>query len=144
MGNEVTPTVEVKDVNGNIYPAGVPVRGNITDFGAGPVLLNQPWYTGRGGGFGSSPINELAISDGSWVRLREVSLGYTFNSKEFREKTKLSSISLGVTGRNLALWTDVVGVDPEINQSGVSNGFGIDYFTNPTTQSFVFSLKVNY
>lgn len=144
VGNEVTPEVDIRDVNGNVYPAGVPVRGNIADFGAGPVLLNQPWYTGRGGGFGSSPINELAISDGSWIRLREISLGYTFNSKEFREKTKLSSLSMGVTGRNLALWTDVVGVDPEINQSGVSNGFGIDYFTNPTTQSFVFSLKINY
>jgi len=144
VGNTVTPSVDIKDVNGNIHPAGVPVRGNIKDFGAGPVLLNQAWYTGRGGGFGSSPINELAVQDASWIRLREVSLGYSINSEKFRKATKLSSIDLTVTGRNLALWTDVVGVDPEINQSGVANGFGIDYFTNPTTSSFVFSVKINY
>jgi len=144
VGNTVTPEVDVKDVNGNIHPAGIPVRGNIKDFGAGPVLLNQAWYTGRGGGFGSSPINELAVQDASWVRLREVSLGYSINSDAFRKATKLSSIDLTLTGRNLALWTNVVGVDPEINQSGVANGFGIDYFTNPTTSSFVFSVKINY
>lgn len=143
VGNEVTPAVDVLDVNGNVHPAGVPVRGNIADFGAGPVLLEQSWYTGRGGGFGSSPINELAINDASWVRLREVTLGYTLDSERFR-KSKLASIDFAVTGRNLAIWTDVVGVDPEINQSGVANGFGIDYFTNPTTQSFVFSIKINY
>ena len=57
---------------------------------------------------------------------------------------KLSSVELGVSGRNLKLWTKVKGIDPEINQSGVDNGFGIDYFTNPSTRSFVFSLKVNY
>ena len=144
VGNTVTPTTDLKDVSGNIHPAGVPVRGNIADFGAGPVLLNQAWYTGRGGGFGSSPINELAIADASWVRLREITFGYTLNSEAFRKKTKLSSVNFSITGRNLALWTDVVGVDPEINQSGVANGFGIDYFTNPTTKSFVFSIKVNY
>ncbi len=144
VGNEVTPSVDVKDLNGNVHPAGTPVRGNIKDFGAGPVLLNQAWYTSRGGGFGSSPINELAIADASWVRLREISVGYSLSSEKFRSATKLSSIDFTLTGRNLALWTDVVGVDPEINQSGVANGFGIDYFTNPTTRSFVFSVKINY
>ncbi len=144
VGNTVTPTQDLTDVNGNIHPTGVPTRGNITDFGAGPVLLNEPWYRGRGGGFGSSPINELAVHDASWVRLREISIGYTLTSDKFKEATKLTSIDFGITGRNLALWSDVVGVDPEINQSGVANGFGIDYFTNPTTKSFVFTVRINY
>ncbi len=144
VGNTVTPTQDLLDVNGNVHLAGVPVRGNIADFGAGPVLLNEPWYKGRGGGFGDSPINELAIADASWVRLRELSIGYTLSSDSFKKATKLSSIDFGLTGRNLFLWSDVVGVDPEINQSGVANGFGIDYFTNPTTKSFVFSVKINY
>lgn len=144
VGNTVTPTQDLVDVNGDVYPAGTPVRGNIADFGAGPVLLNEPWYRGRGGGFGSAPINELAIRDASWIRLRELSFGYTLDSENFRRATGLSSIDFGVTGRNLKLWSDVVGVDPEINQSGVANGFGIDYFTNPTTKSYVFSVKINY
>ncbi|MEN8125985.1 MAG: SusC/RagA family TonB-linked outer membrane protein [Bacteroidota bacterium] len=144
VGKEVTLDQDLVNVRGDVFTAGSTVRGNIKDFGAGPVLLDERWYTTRGGGFGSSVINEFAINDGSWTRLREVSLGYTLDSQSFRDNTKLSSIMFSVTGRNLNLWTDVLGVDPEINQTGVSNGFGIDYFTNPTTKSFVFSLQVNF
>lgn len=145
VGNTVTPTVDLKDRAGNIHPAGTPVRGNIKDFGAGPVLLNQAYYTTIGGGFGSSVINEFAINnDASWTRLSEVTLGYTLNSKSFREKTKLSSVAFTLTGRNLALWTDILGVDPQTNQTGVGNGFGIDYFTNPASKTYLFTIKIKY
>ena len=40
---------------GNTISAGTRVRGNIEDFGGGPVLLDESWYrTGIGGGFGIS------------------------------------------------------------------------------------------
>jgi len=143
VGNEVTLTQDLRNIRGDVFTAGSTVRGNIRDFGGGPVLLDERYYTTIHG-FGDSVINELAIGDGSWTRLREITIGYTFNSEKFQKKTGLSSINFGLTGRNLALWTDVVGVDPEINQSGVANGFGIDYFTNPTTKSYVFTLKINY
>ncbi|MDC6366071.1 MULTISPECIES: SusC/RagA family TonB-linked outer membrane protein [Flavobacteriaceae] len=145
VGNTVTPTVDVIDRAGVIHPAGVPVRGNIQDFGAGPVLLNESYYTTIGGGFGSSVINEFAINqDASWTRLSEVTLGYTLNSERFREKTKLASLSFTLTGRNLALWTDILGVDPQTNQTGVSNGFGIDYFTNPASKTYSLKLEIKY
>ncbi len=143
VGNEVTLTQNLVNSNGTVFTAGSTVRGNIEDFGAGPVLKDESWYTSLGGGLGGSAINEFAISDGSWTRLREISLAYTLNNA-FVKRMKLNSIVLGVTGRNLKLWTDVKGIDPEINQSGVDNGFGIDYFTNPSTRSWLFSLKVNY
>ena len=143
VGNEVTLTQDLVNSNGTVFTAGTTVRGNIEDFGAGPVLKDQSWYTSLGGGLGGSAINEFAISDGSWTRLREISLAYTLNNA-FVKRMKLTSVVLGVTGRNLKLWTNVKGIDPEINQSGVDNGFGIDYFTNPSTRSWLFSLKVNY
>ncbi len=145
VGNEVIPTTEIVDRAGNTYPAGVPVRGNIRDFGAGPVLLNESYYTTIGGGFGSSVINEFAINqDASWTRLSEVTLGYTLKSKKFQATTKLSSITFTLTGRNLALWTDILGIDPQTNQTGVGNGFGIDYFTNPASKTYLFTLKIKY
>ncbi|MFZ1809375.1 MAG: SusC/RagA family TonB-linked outer membrane protein [Cyclobacteriaceae bacterium] len=143
VGNEVTLTQDLVNSNGTVFTAGTTVRGNIEDFGAGPVLKDEGWYTSLGGGLGGSAINEFGISNGSWTRLREISLAYTLNNA-FVERMKLTSVVLGVTGRNLKLWTDVQGIDPEINQSGVDNGFGIDYFTNPSTRSWVFSLKVNF
>lgn len=143
VGNEVTLTQDLRNSAGVVFPAGTTVRGNIEDFGAGPVLKDERWYTSLGGGLGGSAINEFAISDGSWTRLREISLQYKLNN-EWVKRMKLTSVDLGITGRNLVLWTKVQGIDPEINQSGVDSGFGIDYFTNPSTRSWLFSIKVNY
>ncbi len=144
VGNEVTLTQELKNVTGKVFPSGTTVRGNIFDYGAGPVLLDQAWYTGLGGGLGDGVINELAIADFTWTRLREVSLSYTLNTPAFRQKTKLSSVVFSLTGRNLWLKTDIVGIDPDTNQFGVSNGFGIEYFTNPGTRSVLFTLQITY
>ena len=141
---EVTLTKDLKNAAGKIFPAGTTVRGNIGNYGAGDVLLDEQWYTTLGGGLGGSAINEFSITDGSWTRLREVSLGYSIGGAKFRNATKLGSIDLSVSGRNLQLWTKVKGIDPEVNQSGVDNAFGIEYFTNPSTRSWVFTVKINY
>jgi TonB-linked SusC/RagA family outer membrane protein len=141
---EVTLSKDLKNSRGTVIPAGSTVRGNIDNFGGGDVLLDQSWYTTLGGGFGGSAINEFSVADGSWTRLRELSFGYSIGGANFREKTKLNSIDLSIIGRNLFLWTDIKGIDPEVNQSGVDNGFGIEYFTNPSTRSFVFAIKINY
>ncbi len=144
VGNEVTLTKEMKNVAGRVYPAGSVVRGNIGNYGAGDVILDEAWYTTRGAGLGASAIREFFVGDATWTRLRELSLMYNINGNWLKNKTKLSSIQLGLTGRNLFLWTPIVGFDPEVNQAGVGNGFGIEYFTNPSTRSVLFSLKVNY
>jgi TonB-linked SusC/RagA family outer membrane protein len=144
VGNEVTLTKEMKNVNGVVYPTGAVVRGNIGNFGSGDVILDEAWYTSRGAGLGASAIREFFVADATWTRLRELSLMYSITGEKFKKATKLSSIQLGVTGRNLFLWTPIKGFDPEVNQAGVGNGFGIEYFTNPSTRSILFSLKVNY
>jgi TonB-linked SusC/RagA family outer membrane protein len=143
-GNEVTLTKDTKNSAGRVFPAGTTLRGNLFDFGGGDVLLDENWYSTLGGGLGGSAINEFSITDGSWTRLREVSMGYNFGGEKFRKATKFNSVDLSVSGRNLILWTKVKGIDPEVNQSGVDNGFGIEYFTNPSTRSWVFSAKLNF
>lgn len=144
VGREVTLTKDVINSAGKMFTAGTTVRGNIENFGAGDVLLDEGWYTTLGGGLGGSAINEFAVVDGSWTRLREVSLEYSFSGKALSKIAKLSSIDVSISGRNLAIWTDVLGIDPEVNQSGVDNGFGIEYFTNPSTKSWVASVKLNF
>ncbi|MEL6943058.1 MAG: SusC/RagA family TonB-linked outer membrane protein, partial [Bacteroidota bacterium] len=143
--NRVTLDRDLVNYAGNTIPAGTTVRGNIENFGGGDVLLDESWYrTGIGGGFGDNQAYNFSIFDATFTRLREITMGYTLNSQAFRQKTKLGSINLSLTGRNLFLWDELVGVDPEVNQIGVSNGFGLDYFTNPSTRSFLISLTVNY
>ncbi|MFY7909716.1 MAG: SusC/RagA family TonB-linked outer membrane protein [Emticicia sp.] len=143
VGNEVTiPAGGLKSYDGKTIEGGQTVRGNIRDFGAGPVLLDQAWYTTLGQGF--SALQEQFIVDGSWTRLREATLAYNWKSNWLKEKLKLGNISLSVTGRNLLLWTKVVGIDPETSLNGTGNGRGQDYFNNPGSKSVVFSLRINY
>ncbi|WP_460961780.1 SusC/RagA family TonB-linked outer membrane protein [Spirosoma litoris] len=142
VGNEVTLTKDLKNYAGKTIAAGSTVRGNIQDFGAGPVLLDQSYYTSIGGGF--STLVEQFITDASWTRIREISLGYSISSPGFRKKTKLQSIDVTVTGRNPVLWTKMVGIDPETALNGASNSRGQDYFNSPNTKSLLFSIKINY
>ena len=141
-GNKVTiPSGGVVDVQGNIYAAGDVVRGNLYDFGAGDVLLEQNWY--RGSGAGNRGFSELWLQDATWTRLRELTLTYSLGP-DVIEKLKLSSVNLSVTGRNLILWTDVIGNDPDKNFAGVGNSRGLDYYTNPSTKSYMFNLNITF
>lgn len=122
------------------------VRGTVQDFGSGNVFLDEAWYrNGPGSGF-TGPTEEF-IEDASWTRLRELTLSYNLNSERFRKATKLQNASLSFTGRNLFLWTPYTGVDPDTNlvgAGGIANGFGVDYFNNPNTRSFIFTLNITY
>jgi TonB-linked SusC/RagA family outer membrane protein len=142
-GNEVTLTQDVVNRSGTNFTAGSTVRGNLQDFGGGPVLLDEAWYTSLGGGFGGSVINEFAVNDASWTRLRELSLAYTMDSGLIK-KAGLESIQFSVTGRNLVLWSKIDGIDPDVNQFGSGVGRGLDYFTNPSSKSVVFGININY
>jgi TonB-linked SusC/RagA family outer membrane protein len=142
--NSATETVaaqDLKTIGGKKIAAGQTFRGVVHDFGAGPVALEQDWYTSLGGGFG--PIGEQFIYDASWTRLREVTLGYSLPS-DLCKKAKLQAVDFTITGRNLMLWTNWEGIDPETNLTGASNGRGLEYFNNPNTRSYLFTLKVTY
>ena len=64
-------------------------------------------------------IFEYWIEDGSFIKLREVSLGYTFDSAPFKRVFR-DGIDLTLSGRNLYVWTDYSGFDPEINLFGTN------------------------
>ena len=140
-GNEVTASQNLLKFNGDVITAGTPFRGEIQNFGAGPVALTQEWYNGPGGFFGGN--SELFVEDASWTRLRELTISYNL-SKEVTKQLGIDDLTLSLTGRNLFLWTDFEGNDPDTNVSGVSSSRGIDYYNNPSTKSYVFSLSITF
>ncbi|MEB2777413.1 SusC/RagA family TonB-linked outer membrane protein [Algoriphagus sp. D3-2-R+10] len=144
VSNEITLTEDLTNISGTLVPAGTTVRGNIADFGAGNVLLDEAWYTGIGGGLGFNKVNDLFIEDATWTKLRNVTLGYTLQDSPFLDKIKLQSLRVSFSGRDLFLWTDLIGVDPETNNYGVSNAFGMNYFNNPGTKSFLFNIQARF
>lgn len=141
--NEVTATRNYFTWDGDIINIGETFRGNVADFGAGPVALTEAWYNGDGGFF-SNGNDELYIEDGSWTRLRELSLAYTLNNEWIKNSTGLQSAEISLTGRNLFLWTNFEGNDPDTNLSGISAARGIEYFNNPSTKSYLVSLTLNF
>ncbi len=92
---------------------------------------------------GDAGAPEQAIEDGTWFRMREITLSYRYNfasdSRFFRY------IEAYATGRNLWLSTDYSGVDPETSLTGAgSNIQGFDYFNNPGTKSYIFGVKLGF
>lgn len=142
-GNVSIAPSNLKTADGLTIPAGTHFRGNIQDFGAGPVALTQSWYQGLGTSFGSGNVN-LFKEDGGSTRLREVTMSYSIKSAGFTKATKLSSIDFSLTGRNLLLWTNYTGIDPEGNITGASLARGSDWFISPATRSVLFTVKITY
>jgi len=139
--NESVASSNLTNYAGETIASGTTFRGNIGDFGGGPVALDQSWYGDLGGGFG--PVGEQFVEDASWTRVRELSLFYAL-PKSFIDAAGLTNAEIGLTGRNLFLWTDFEGVDPDFNLTGTSKGRGLDYFTNPGTRSYILALKLSF
>jgi hypothetical protein len=66
-------------------------------------------------------IFEYWIEDGTFVKLREVSVSYTLDVPAVRRYFR-DGVDLTLSGRNLYVWTDYSGFDPEINLFGTNAG----------------------
>jgi TonB-linked SusC/RagA family outer membrane protein len=119
------------------------VPGPVAGPGVGvPVPLDERWWRGKASGF--SPVATPFIEDAGFVKLREVSLGYTIDRAWVARSLGFGSIELRVAGRNLVSWNNYDGVDPETAILGAASPVrGINHFNNPQTRSWVFTLTLN-
>lgn len=91
--------------------------------------------------------DDTAIFDGTFIRLREISLAYEF-PKTLLTKTPFKSGSIQVNGNNL--WFNAVNVpknvnfDPEVLSTGVGNGNGFDYLTGPSARRYGVVLRLTF
>lgn len=82
------------------------------------------------------------IENGSFMRIKNVTLGYNF-PKEIIRRVKLKSLRLYVTGQNLYTFTSYSGMDPEVNYYGNDNIIlGTDFFTYPQSRTILVGLNV--
>lgn len=88
-------------------------------------------------------VSEEVMEEVNWLRLRDLSISYELPRK-VRNKLKMSSCVVSLTSRNLLLFTNYTGIDPETNLSGASNSIGRDYFNMPNTRSIGFSVRVGF
>jgi hypothetical protein len=97
----------------------------------------QTYYQNFGG------LLENVIQDGTYIKLRNVSLRYELKST-LLTRTPFKAASFTVTGRNLWIYSPhFTGADPEVSSFGSSNGAqGIYSFSSPTSRSVNFGLKL--
>jgi len=131
-------------IRGGTYAFGTTYYpGPVVGPGVGvPVVIDQGWFQGDGSGFG--PVSAQFVENGTYTKLREIGVQYTFDGRWVTHSVGLSSIDLRVAGRNLYTWTSYDGIDPETNLGGAANTLqGVDYFNSPQTRSFVISIGLN-
>lgn len=111
--------------------------------GAGrAVPIGENWFSGLGSiGGPAAQFQE----DGSFTRLREVSVAYTLDQPWVRRQLGFTSVDLRIAGRNLHTWTNYTGFDPEVSLTGAGAGNrGIDWMVNPLSRAWVFSLGLTH
>lgn len=89
-------------------------------------------------------VSDRFVEDASYVRLKNVTFGYTFPTK-LLEKIKMRSARVYVTGQNLLTFTDYSGFDPEVSTFGETNtAAGTDFLTFPQSRSLIVGLNIGF
>ncbi len=89
----------------------------------------------------NSRISDRFIEDGSFLRLRTVTLSYTLPESALN-RLSIQGLSVYLSGQNLWVWTRYSGYDPEVNRDGGSAiSQGIDYGTYPQSRTITAGLQ---
>jgi hypothetical protein len=83
------------------------------------------------------------ITPADFLKLREVSVTYTLPSR-WVSRAGLKSLSIMVSGRNLAMWTKYSGMDPELNFSGDATFTRSDYMSVPMMRRFLAGVNLTF
>ena len=117
--------------------------GPVAGPGAGTAVpIGANWYSEGPLFFAGN--NEAFNENGGYTKLREISVGYSFDTPFVKNHLGFSSVDVRVAGRNLHTWTKYTGYDPETNLGGATgHSLGLDYFNQPQSRSFVITLGLN-
>jgi len=95
------------------------------------------WTAGRA-------IAEGVMYDASFVKLREFQIGFNFPNQVLKN-TPFKGATLSFVGRNLAVWSNVPHVDPEVmSYTGGTALPGIEYMSIPSSRSYGVNLSLKF
>ena len=137
-GRYTDPNDQAAGVTGPsfVYPNGVLSDGSPNNI---EVPYNETYWRTNWG-----EAQEEWVEDGSFVRLREVTLAYNLPVSVL-DRTPFESLGIRITGRNLWLDTpNFSGSDPETSLYGSANGQGFYNFITPGTKAWNIALNVTF
>ncbi len=89
-------------------------------------------------------VSSRFIEDGSYLRLKNLTLGYAFISNRSAAKG-ISKLRMYVSAQNLLTFTNYTGLDPEVNYRGNDNAvIGTDFFTFPQVRSYTVGFNLTF
>jgi hypothetical protein len=96
---------------------------------------------------GNSDINSRWVEDGSYLRVRDISLSYNFD-QEVLDAVNISGLRLYANLKNWFTITDYSGYSPEVNRNindeSVALTQGVDYGSFPQAKSFSIGLNIEF
>lgn len=104
---------------------------------------NQTNEMFRVGGAGPYAYSSRVVEDGSYIRLKTVSLGYTLPAK-MAKKINLKSLRVYSSAQNLFTLTSYSGPDPEVSARNSALTPGFDYSAYPRASTLTFGLSVTF
>jgi TonB-dependent starch-binding outer membrane protein SusC len=91
---------------------------------------------------GKNVTHSYFIEDGSFLRLQDLTLGYTLPQSALR-RIKVGNLRVFASGYNLFILTKYKGYDPEVDvQTGLTPGIDIDRY--PRSRSFMAGFNVTF
>jgi TonB-linked SusC/RagA family outer membrane protein len=93
---------------------------------------------------GNNRFSNRWLEDGSYVRLKNVTLAYTIPTS-ISKRAALSNIRVYVTAQNLVTWTKYTGYDPEVSANPFSTtNPGVDYGVYPQSRTYTVGLNATF
>ncbi|MBB3697086.1 SusC/RagA family TonB-linked outer membrane protein [Flammeovirga yaeyamensis] len=93
--------------------------------------------------YGGHQMSDYFIEDASFLRIKNITLGYTFN-KDLLKKLKIKNFRIYGSVDNLWVFTNYTGYDPEVSVRNQAMYKGIDYSSYPAAQSAIIGLQVGF
>jgi len=142
QGGQVMNLTNVQLYNGDSNT----VRDNLNAWTPSNTNTDIPRVKLRG-----KEISSRFVEDGSYVRLKNIAIGYNFTS-DITEKLGVDSLRVSLSAQNLLTFTNYSGLDPEVNYFGSGGGSsasgnttnGFDFGNYPTIQSVNFAVNVRF
>ena len=95
------------------------------------------WAVGRGL---SNIHTSREVEDASFLRLKNIQLGYNFPNKLLK-RIGLASLRIYASAQNLWTWTKYTGYDPEVSTRNSAMTRGFDYSAHPKATTYTFGVK---
>ncbi|NNE71917.1 MAG: SusC/RagA family TonB-linked outer membrane protein [Rhodothermales bacterium] len=96
--------------------------------------------------YDATAVNDWYFEDGTYVKLRELSLGYTVPRAKLQSwfGSSLYGLNISLIGRNLLTFSDYTGWDPDVGDGGDATLFRVDNFDYPKYRTFTGRVEIQF